>query len=322
MLDLLCGHLQLFVGRVTRTHAATAIENLYSELMRRSYLRATLLAVAVAVAAGCRAQSPENSGKPLPEVVALMREVEAHQKATEALEQNYLFHSFIIERNLDSHGNLKKSQTEDSEIFYVAGARIRRVLKKDGKDLTPDEQEKERRHIDKEIAKAKEEQSRAKNNERDQVTLSQFLTLGSFSNARRVILNGRDTIAIDFTGNPKAKPETRFQGAIREMEGTLWVDEQDRAMRKLEGHFLHDFKVGGGLLADVKQGTTFAAEWTKINGEVWLPSAFTGRGDMRVLLFVSLHGSLQATNSSYRKFKATSTVVPIAKADPSSASPP
>ncbi len=284
--------------------------------MTRFNLRATLLLLALTPIN--RAQTPEAKDEPLPDIVTLMREVEAHQKATEALEQNYIFHSLALEQTLDSHGNLKKTQTEDSEIFFVAGTRIRRMLKKDGKDLTPDEQAKESRRIDKEIAKAKEEQAngKSKNNERDQVTVSRFLILGSFSNARRVQLSGRDTIAVDYTGNPKARTENRFEGAIREMEGTLWVDEQDRSLRKLEGHFLHDFKVGGGLLADVKQGTSFGAEWTKVNGEVWLPASFMGRGDLRVLLFVTLHGSLHVTVSNYRKFKATSTILPATTVNP------
>ena len=218
--------------------------------------RALLLLAASSL---CLAQIPEAATKPLPDTVALMREVEAHQKATEALERDYLFHSFAITKTLDSHGNLKKTETEDSEIFYVAGTRIRRMLKKDGKDLSPEEQSKETRRIDKEIAKAKEDQGNGKsNNGRDEVTVSRFLALGSFFNARRVMLNDRDTIAIDFVGNPKAKPESRFEGAIREMAGTVWVDERDRALRKLEGNFLHDFKIGGGLVAEVKQGSPLA----------------------------------------------------------------
>ncbi len=291
--------------------------------MTRALLRAALLLCAASVlcpaSAPCPAQTPvAASGKPLPDIVPLMREVEAHQKATEALEQNYIFNSHAVEQTLDSHGNLKKTQTEDAEIFYVAGARIRRLLKKDGHDLTPGEQEKETQRIDQEIGKARQEQEKGKaDRERDQVTVSRFLALGSFSNARRLALSGRDTIAIDFTGNPKAKTENRAEGAIREMEGTVWVDEEDRSLRKLEGRFLHDFKIGGGLLADVKQGTTFGAEWTKVNGEVWLPAAFSGQGNMRVLLFVTLHGSLHVAISNYRKFKATSTILPSTPAVPS-----
>ncbi|WP_263383887.1 hypothetical protein [Granulicella arctica] len=258
----------------------------------------------------CLGQAAEPTDKPLPDIPALMHEVEIHQKASESMVKDYLYHSFATEQEQDSHGGVKKTETEESDIFYVAGARIRRVTKKDGKDLSPDEQKKETERIDKEIAKAKERQGKPTDEERDVVTVSRFLELGSFGNARRIALNGRDTVAVDFTGNPKAKTRSRFEGAIREMEGTVWVDEQDRSLRKIQGHFVNPFKVGGGLLADVKKDSSFEAEWTKVNGEVWLPSSASGQGAIRVLLLLNFHGNLRVVNSNYRKFKATATILP------------
>jgi len=250
-----------------------------------------------------------------------MHEVEAHQKASEALQKDYLYHSFATEQTLDGHGNVKKTETEDADIFYVAGARLRRLTKKDDKELSPDEQKKEAQRIDKEIAKAKEKQGKAVD-ERDVVTVSRFLELGSFSNPRRVVLDGRDTIAVDFTGDPKAKTRTRFEGAIRDMAGTIWVDEQDRALRKLQGHFINTFKIGGGLLADVKKDSSFEAESTKVNGEVWLPSSATGQGSIRVMLLLNFNGNLKVSYSDYRKFKATATILPgVAEPEPESPSP-
>jgi len=265
----------------------------------------------VLASALCAGQAPVDapSDKPLPDIPTLMHEVEAHQKASEALQKDYLYHSFATERTLDGHGSVKKTETEDADIFYVAGARIHRLTRKNGKELSPDDQKKEGQRIDKEIAKAKEKQGKPVD-ERDVVTVSRFLELGSFSNARRVVLDGRDTIAADFAGDPKAKTRTRFEGAIRDMAGTIWVDEQDRALRKLQGHFINTFKVGGGLLADVKKDSSFEAESTKVNGEVWLPSSAAGQGSIRVMLLLNFNGSLKVAYSDYRKFKATSTILP------------
>ncbi len=259
----------------------------------------------------CFSQAPVDSPseQPLPDIPTLMHEVEAHQKRSEALVKDYLYHSFATEQTLDGHGGVKKTETEDSDIFYVAGTRIRRITRKNGKDLSADEQKKESERIDKEIARAKERLGKPVD-ERDTVTVSRFLELGSFTNAHRVTLDGRNTIVVDFTGNPKAKTQSRFEGALREMTGTIWVDEQDRSLRKLQGRFVNSFKVGGGLLADIKKDSSFAADWTKVNGEVWLPASASGRGDIRVLLFLNFHGSLLAVNSNYRKFKTTSTILP------------
>jgi hypothetical protein len=259
----------------------------------------------------CRAQTEKPADTPLPDISAMMHQVEEHQKASEALVKDYLYHSFAIEQSEDDHGNVKKTEANDFDIFYVAGVRIERLIRKNGKELTPDEQNKESERIDKKIAKAKEKSGESGGEQNDVVTVSRFLELGSFSNPRRILLDGRDTIAVDFTGNPKAKTRNRLEGAIRDMEGTVWVDEQDRSLRKLQGHFVNAFKVGGGLLADIKKDSSFEAEWTKINGEVWLPASASGHGSIRVMLLFNFHGSLHVTNSNYRKFKATSTILPV-----------
>ena len=143
------------------------------------------------------------------------------------------------------------------------------------------------------------------------VTVSRLLELGAFTNARRVVVNGRPTIAVDYTGDPKAKTENRMEGVIRDMAGTAWVDEEDQMLVRAQGQFVNDFKIGGGLLANIRKGTNFSIEMRKVNGEVWLPAVVEGRGAARAMLFFSFDGSLRVVDSDYRKFKATSTIVPV-----------
>lgn len=142
------------------------------------------------------------------------------------------------------------------------------------------------------------------------ITVSRLLELGSFTNARRVQWNGRDTIVVDFTGDPKAKTRSRMEDVIRALAGTAWVDENDHILVKAQGRFLNNFKVGGGLVVNIQKGTSFEMEQRKVNGEVWLPSTLEGHGTARALLFFSFNGSVRAVASDYRKFKATSTVLP------------
>ena len=67
-------------------------------------------------------------------------------------------------------------------------------------------------------------------------------------------LNGRDTIAVDFAGDPKAKTKNRAEEVIRDLVGTAWVDEQDKVLVKAQGHFVNNFKIGGGMVVNVRKG--------------------------------------------------------------------
>ncbi len=248
--------------------------------------------------------------KPLPDIATMMQAVEAHQKASEALIKNYIYTSNVTQTEVDGSGHPKKTETIEADIFSVAGVQLRRVTKKNGKPLTPEEEKKETEHIDQAIAKAKERQAKGQPKKRDEVSYARFLELGSFSNERRVLLHGRPTIAVDYTGDPRARTHNPLENAIHELSGTVWVDEQDMAMARVEGHFANNFKIAGGLAIDIAKGTSFWADNTKVNDEVWLPSAFAGQGSARVMVFFNMHGSAQGTNSNYRKFKSGATILP------------
>lgn len=263
------------------------------------------------------AASKSFADRPLPDINSLMEEVEAQQKVSLKTVKEYIFRSVDTEQDLDSHGAVKKTSTEQRESFWINGVYISRLLARDGKPITGDELKKQNERIDRRIAEARERDAKKaageaaqKKRDSDEVSFARFLELGAFSNPRRVQLHGRDTIAVDYRGDPKAKTRNLLEGAIHDLAGTVWVDEQDHALVRVEGHFFENFKVAGGLLADVHRGTSFEAEWTKVNGEVWLPASFGGRGSARIALFFNHSGVVESQDSEYRKFRASSTILP------------
>ena len=255
--------------------------------------------------------------RPLPDIPTLMQEVLKNQRKEEAVRKDYLYHALQTSRDIDGHGAVKKTETKEYDIFWVGGVPVQRLVKKDGKELSADEQKKENERIDKEVAKAKEKRQKADSQGKEtdargneEITPSRFLELGSFTNPRRVKLDGRDTIAVDYAGDPKAKTRNRAEDVVRDLLGTVWVDEEDQMIVKLEGHFVNSFKIGGGLVVNIQKGSNFAMQMKKVNGEVWLPVEISGHGAVRYLLVMNFRGDEQAVFSDYRKFKATSTILP------------
>jgi hypothetical protein len=257
------------------------------------------------------------AAKPLPDIVALMRDVETNQRKAEAIERNYIYHSVATEQEYGSHGEVKKTTVTESDHFWVNGVPVRRTTRKDGRALTPNELAKENERIDQLAAKAAERRDKAdaEGKETDargeeEVTVSRLIELGAFTNPRRVELGGRDTIAVDFTGDPKAKARNRAEEVIRDLAGTAWIDEQDHVLAQVEGRFANSFKIAAGLVANVQAGTSFSMAQIKVNDEVWLPAQFQGRGSFHALLFFGFNGSAKIENSDFRKFRAISRVLP------------
>jgi hypothetical protein len=267
--------------------------------------------------------------KPLPDIPSLMREVEVRERAAEAIEKDYIYREDSTFDEVDSHGQIKKNEERAFDIFWIDGVRLARLVRKDGKDLSPDELTKENDRIDKEVAKAKQRRAKADTEGKDTdsdgrnvITASRILELGSFSNPRRILVAGRPTIQVDYNGDPKAKSHNPGEAAIKLLTGIVCIDEHDKLLQHAEGHFTGNFKVGGGLVADIRQGTSFSVTYTRINNEVWLPSTFDAQGHLRYLLFFSLNGDAHMRASDYRKFKASATILPGMTEVPPDTAPP
>lgn len=245
-----------------------------------------------------------------------MRSVEQKQREAELLEANYIYHSAVRETRTDADGKPKSTETREFDMFWLQGVPVQKLLVKNGKRLSPEELKKEDGRIDKEVQKAHERRARnsASGKQTDprgeeEITVSRMLALGTFAHPRRTSRNGRDTIAVDYTGDPHAKTQNRAEAAFKNLAGTVWVDENDHEIVRLEGRFAHSFKIAGGLLADIQEGTHFTLDRNKVNGEVWLPTQASAAGSAR-LLFYRVHGRVEVANSEFRRFRATSTVLP------------
>jgi hypothetical protein len=257
-----------------------------------------------------------STSQPLPPVRDLILQVETNQKAAEATQKDYTYHVHFEEQSLDKNGRVTKAAVTDSESLTIDGVRVNRVVARNGKPLTSTEAAKESERIDKRVAKATQERAKLEEkgkdtdpNGDDVLSAARILELGTFSNPRRVILDGRPTIVLDYAGDPNAKTRSRFEAVVRDLVGTVWIDEQDRVLVQAQGHFLKDFKVAGGLVADIKGGSSFEFHNTKINNEVWLPGSVTAQGRIRILLIAGFSGRIHLVTSDYKKFRTTTTII-------------
>ena len=158
---------------------------------------------------------------------------------------------------------------------------------------------------------AKKEQAEREGKSNDEfLPASRILQLGTFSNERRILFNGRPTIVLDYTGNKDVKSKNEMEKVVQDLVGTAWIDEEDKVLARAEGHFLADFKIGFGLLADIHKDFHFTMEQRKINGEAWLPKEFDFYGKASVGVFVArVNGHAHVESTDYRKFRTTTTII-------------
>lgn len=270
-------------------------------------LRACILLVSCLwFVAVCAAQDA-----PLPDVATLLKQVATHQREIDQTRENYTWNEAIVTRMLDKKGNVKKTESEENNIFFVNTHEIDRTVKKNGKDLTPDEEKKEQGRVAKEVEKA-EKTPPGQSLNKDTVSITQILGIMKASQPRREIVDGRSAIAFDFTGDPHAKTHGIAEDASKKISGTIWIDEKDREVRRLIARFDDNFHLGFGLFS-VGKGSNFTFDQKLVNNELWLPVAADAHVMGHAIGLIGYRADVNVTDTNYQRFHAEAEQVPGAK---------
>ena len=245
------------------------------------------------------AQQAGNS--PLPDVHQLMQEVREHQKQLGKVRENYTFSVSQVVQEIDSKGQVSKTETTEYEVFFVHGRQITQEVKKDGKPLSEEEQKKVTEHVTRAVENAeKPAPEQHKNNQ--SISLLHMLEIMDVRNPRRESFHGRQTIVFDVVGRKDAKTHDLSEDVSKKLQGTIWVDETDRQVARLEAIFNENFHIGGGLVANVQKGSRFSFDQAPVNGEIWLPSGGEVTIEMRLLLVKGIRQHIVIRDYDYKRF--------------------
>jgi hypothetical protein len=244
------------------------------------------------------AQSP---AAPLPDVHQLMRSVEDHQKKVEAMRENYTYTSLQTRQEVDAGGQVKKTETEEREEFFVNGHPIRRVVKRDGKPLSGSDEQKETERVTKLVQKAQKVPP-GEPLDTPAVTVGRLLEIMDLRNPRREMYRGRSTVVLDFIGRKDAKTHGIAEDASKKLQGTIWIDEADLQVAHVEVSFDDNFRVAGGLLASIDKGSSLHFDQSPVNGGLWMPTGAEVQMQARVMLFKNLRERITERNYDFKSF--------------------
>ena len=264
-----------------------------------------LLIVFASIATTALAQAAQ---APLPDVATLMKQVEEHQHKLDQVRENYTYHEVVVTHELDKNGNVKKNESEENNVFFVNGHEIQRKMKKNGKELSADEQKKEQEHVEKDVEKATKTPP-GQSLDKNEVSVTRLLQIMKVSNPRREQMDGRSVIAFDFVGDPHAKTHGMAEDASKKLSGTLWVDENDRQVRRMIARFGDNFHLGFGLFS-VGKGSAFTFDQKLVNNELWLPTNAQAHVIAHAIGIIGWRGDIAVTDNDYQKFHADATQQP------------
>ena len=263
---------------------------------------------------------PKLSNEPLPDIPTLLDEVGKNEDAVDEILEKYTYTQTTVRKELESNGQLKIKDSETYELTFYKGNRIRRLIAKDDKPLSPKEEADETKRIEKrvrDIEKKEAEKARKAEKQREvaqensgtpddergqRISIADVLKASKLVNPRRERFRNRDVIVFDFEPLPGYKPKKDFEKFFGKMAGAIWVDASDKQVARVEARLIESYKVGGGLLASLKEGATFVLEQDRINNEIWLPTRADINLGVKVLLVKGINVNSTVTYGNYKRF--------------------
>lgn len=237
---------------------------------------------------------------PIPDAAALMKEVQAHQKKMDEVRENYTFHRIARVEEVDSKGAVKKTTVTEREIFYINGHQIGRVVKRNGVPLS-DSDEKREQDSARKLTVEYSKKPPAYGNGGGVNLIGIVLSVSEFSSPQRTVLNGHSTLKFAFKGDPKAEAHGMREKGAKKLEGSVWIDEADRQVARLEVEFYDTFHVAGGLLASIQKGTVIKLEQSPIAEGLWMFTSNEQHVNLRVIT-KSVHENSYIRNFDFKKF--------------------
>ncbi len=236
-------------------------------------------------------------GAPAPaDANAYVRALVFAQRAREEALSLYTYDVAEVREDLDAGGRATRRETKGFEVFFVRGRPVRRLVERDGRPLPAKEKAREdarARRLADDLAAGRAA------TEQPGLRISRVLERYDFAWAGRQDVAGRCALAFDVSARP-GRFDLDRDALLRRLAGRLWVDEEDRAVVRLQVRNTGSLRVALGIAAVSSLG--LEAEFARMEDGVWLPRRVEARAEGRKLLFASFRVRTTTTYSNYRRF--------------------
>ena len=258
-----------------------------------------LLALSIAPLVAAADAPAKNEAPPLTPGEIISRAVKhADYLREQKLEQKFTFMELAIREELTKDGGIKSRDVRRSKMYPVEGVLHGRVVERNGRSLSPEEEEAEdRREQDLRqcIANGEEEKKDENRFEFDQELVGRYRV----SLADKNILDGRWTYVINFEPKHGRLPiRRRIDYALNKSRGQIFVDAETFEVARIEFRLIEPVGLWWGLLGKLRQVEGSIERKPLASGD-WAPTELSIYMNMRVL-FSNKHYRRRSQWSDHR----------------------
>lgn len=190
--------------------------------------------------------------------------------------------------------DMKGDQIRD--VIESKDGSVARLILKDGRPLTEEEDKAERQRLNDMIASPSDYFKHVKNDGEGRKLADQLIRLmpdamiytyvpGQPQTGR----NGSVEVVLDYKPNPKFSPPSAPAQALTGLEGRVWIDAQNHQVVRMEGTIFRAVNFGWGMLAHIYPGGHLVLEQENAGSNRWIFTKFKEDVSVRALMVKTIH---------------------------------
>lgn len=192
------------------------------------------------------------------------------------------------------------------DVIESKDGSVARLILKDGRPLTEDEDKAERQRLADMVASPSSYAKHVKNDGEGRKLADQLMRLMPdamiFSYAPGQPQTGKNSSAVevvlDYKPNPKFSPPSTPAQALTGLEGRAWIDAKSRQLIRMEGTIFRPVNFGWGMLAHIYPGGRLTLQQANAGNNRWIFTHFEEQVSVRALMVktINVHSNVEASS--------------------------
>lgn len=200
------------------------------------------------------------------------------------------------------------SHTRTYHVTMILGSPYQRLIRIDGKPLSPAQQSEEEQKYQEAVrsrrAETPEEHAQRvasykRERARDHLLMNQLTIAFDFKVIGEQKLGPYKVYVLKATRHPGYNPPNRDTEVLTGMVGKLWIDQRTFQWVKVEAHVVQPVSIVG-FLAKVEPGTRFELEKMPVGNGIWVRKHFSMHARAKIFFFFSHNEQEREDYSNYR----------------------
>jgi hypothetical protein len=213
------------------------------------------------------------------------------------------------ERIVSQRGKAAVANESTTEVIPAGDHRIRVELERDGKPADPASLEERWRQAAQSLTKDAETDvpnAKQDNDSGDRRVQQRYEMVDAVARAfrfhwiGRTHQDGRGILEFSFEPDPSYKSSKLFAIVYAHMVGTVWVDEANSQVVRIDARLRDDISIAAGLIVKIDRGAQASLQQQEVASGIWEPVRYSYDYQGRKLLFGALSGYARMEASDYR----------------------